>query len=499
MVGALSEDCHPLRAHMTQYPGSKPWHPMSWLAFPYSVARAAEYNALVADSPPTRRAPCWPGSACALLAVTLSDEARSVTGRGNMVRDSKTRVYVVPCTSGRFSVECKDIDCCLPRSENGIITDVFAYYSVTGVVAGGSLSASDVMRGVYGGAMEVERLTVNNAGSVLRCQRGRGSARLVIAFDSASHITALLVAAAVGRRSALLVSATPREALACGSECDTADMFLIVASPARLRPLCQRAMLNRSGNAASVLMRPIIWLPSESATNDAAALATALSPCASALWAHEPVLSPAPCHARLFENAGACAESTLPVHIVARAASVALVARIRDGEHTTGITLLMENAISGAACEVLAAQAGGDSVACWDVGDVMSGRTPTAAELRALAKRGRAVVVSYDAVTCAGGGGVLGSRLVAVPPSIVALSVAGVRVIAWCISTLFRRGADVCCGMAVPASVTIVESADGARVAAAETIARSAGSDRASDGGVDAVANAALRFWHARP
>lgn len=496
---SLREDCDPLRAHLVQFAGlEKPWHPRSWRDSPYSVARAAEYNARFSDWRRGSKAPCWPGGTCALLAVRLSAEARAVLGE-SVVQDSY--VLAVPCTLDLFSIDCHDIDCCLPRSENGTVNNgiAFVYYSVAAsveIVVSALLNSVDVLRGVYGGVMDVER---SEAGALVAQWRGGDSHRIVIAVDPASHITAQLVAASVGR-STLLVSATPRQALEWAAEsawgAAQSPTCLIVASGARLRPLCQGFTHNGSDSGASV-RRPAIWLPSESATNDAAALAAALSPCASALWAAEPVVPTASCDSGTPRDGhpGACARAARRVRVIPLVASSSLIARIRRDERAASVALLAENAISGATCNALAAAAGGDDrIACWDVGDAMSGKAPTAAELIAFAQRARAVIVSYDAIACEEGGGALGARrLTGVAPSIVALSVAGVRVVAWCVSTLYRRDAGVCCGITVPPSVVIVDSAAEA-FAAAEMIAKDGLDDPAQSESVSAMA---LSWWSA--
>lgn len=297
-------------------------------------------------------------------------------------------------------------------------------------------------------------------------------------FDPASAILARSVAAGVGESAPIFVNATPAAATEWARQHGGGNhRVVLVASAARLEAFCSGFVRESWG------LRPVIWLPQDAPVGKVAALAAALAPCASELWAHPFTAGAAGCGDR--NNCRCPVVRSVPL-----AVAVDLAAAIRTATPGSSVeyVLLTANAVSRPACTAFSRHVGDEhGVACFDVGHVMSGRVPTSDDVAAMVAGARAVVVSYDAVPRAGGTGPL-----APPPhpTVLALAAGGRRVVAWCLTSLVRL--DGLCAIDVPGSiVSVVESVE----AAVAEAARIAG----SPGDAEAVAMAAFAWWPRRP
>jgi hypothetical protein len=466
------EDCGSRVAKFVQFAGvGKPWVSREPYENSRYVTRCAEFNARYADweagaggSTPVA---CWPGETWVAEVIDIDrgpPSHRSAAGsRGIAVAP----VHKLPLGAA-------------PGRAAGAAPGVIPFYGMApsnaSVVralapAARALSGHDAARLVFSGAASV---WVDAVAGTLVLRAGRR----IVAFDAASHIIALTVAAAMGEPAPTLVAAAPSALLAwAASERDSGgvDEIVIVASVARLEPFCTPRMLAAWPRR---LPLPVVWLPQDCDMSGVGALAAALSPCATELWAHPYVA--ARCGSHVVRPVPLMAVPELAVHVSVGSG----VPRDID------IVLLTANAISKVACTELSEHTGdARSIACYDVGSVMTGRSPTVGDLTAMVARARAVVVSYDAVRSPAGADVSGLAPPP-PPVVVSLACGGRRVVAWCVETLTR--ADALCDLdAPPGAVLVVRSAE----AAVAEAARIGGGGLSSNDAAVGTARAVAEFW----
>ena len=470
------EDCGSRVAKFVQFAGvGKPWVSREPYENSRYVTRCAEFNARYADweagaggSTPVA---CWPGETWAAEVIDIDrwlPSHRSAAGSREIVVAPVHKLPHGAAPGGAVGDA--------PGAAPGVIPFYVVAPSNASLVralapAARALSGHDAARLVFGGAASV---WVDAAAGTLVLSAGRR----IVAFDAASHTIALTVAAAMGEPAPTLVAAAPRALLAwAASERDSGgvDEIVIVASAARLEAFCTPRML---AAWPRWLPLPVVWLPQDCDMSGVGALAAALSPCASELWAHPYVAARCGSHVVRPVPLMAVPELAVPFNFGSGGGGVP-----RDID----IVLLTANAFSRAACTSLSERAGdARSIACWDVGSVMTGRVPTVGELAAMVASARAVVVSYDAMRAPAGAEV-GGLAPPPPPVVLSLARGGRRVVAWCVATLART--DVLCDVdAPPGAVLVVRSAEAA-VAEAARIGGMAPDDAAD------IARDAAAFW----
>ncbi len=473
----LLDECNPRSTKLAQYAGPrKPFASRDITETRRLVARIAEFNARYADWEVGvgGRAPvaCWPGETCAAEVISTENDTRlslalnappgwivvtPIVVVGSARHDAVgTATGVIPCYYAVAPSNISAVRALRDAPNHGVMQNAARRF-----VFGGSASAW---------------VDAASGGLVLSARR------VIVAFDPASHTTALAVAAAMGEPAPTLVAATPSALLAWAHQHESSavavSQIVIVASAARLEAFCTPRML---AAWPRWLPLPVVWLPQDCDMSGVGALAAALAPCASELWAHPYVAARCGSHVVRPVPLMAVPELAVPFNFGSGGGGGGGVPRDID------IILLTANAFSRAACTSLSERAGdARSISCWDVGSVMTGRVPTVGELAAMVASARAVVVSYDAVRAPAGAEV-GGLAPPPPPVVLSLARGGRRVVAWCVATLART--DVLCDVdAPPGAVLVVRSAEAA-VAEAARIGGMAPDDAAD------IARDAAAFW----